>query len=234
MNKVLAIFMAVVLAISLPTGIKANNNNPPEKPIINGPTEGEAGQSYTYTAVTTDPDGDRIFYCFNWGDGTNEFCTDYVDSGTQVQASHTWQEKGTYTITVTAEDEHGAKSEPAVLQVKMPLVTSSLEIAKPKHGIYLFGMKIFPFIGQIVIGDIKVEVSAPPDIKRVDFLLPMACGCGLEIVHTDMVAPFEWSWNIDYDDNEIIDEGFTQLYVRGYDAEWNEYKDAISLLKVRI
>ncbi len=126
MKRLLPIFIAIMLALALPAEIKANNNNnnPPSKPTLQGPTEGEAGKSYTYTATSTDPDGDKIYYCFDWGDG-NEFCTDMVNSGQSVQASHTWQEKGTYVITVTATDEHGAKSEPATLQVKMPLVINA-------------------------------------------------------------------------------------------------------------
>jgi len=96
-------------------------NNPPEKPTINGPTSGEAGKSYTYTAVSTDPDGDKIFYCFNWGDG-NEVCTELYPSGQQVSVSHTWENKGDYTITVKATDEHGAESEPATLKVSMPIL----------------------------------------------------------------------------------------------------------------
>ncbi len=233
MKKMLPIFIAIMLAIILPVEIKANN--PPSKPTLQGPTEGEAGKSYTYTATSTDPDGDKIYYCFDWGDG-NEFCTNMVNSGQSVQASHTWEEKGTYVITVTATDEHGATSEPATLQVKMPLskLLSSFKIQKPRHGIYIFGIKVLPIIGQIVIGDITVRVKADDSIERVEFLLPMACNCGREIVHVDTSPPFEWKWNSDYDDNEIRDEGFTELYVRGYDSEWNEYRDGISLFKVKI
>ena len=95
-------------------------NNPPEKPTITGPTSGEAGKSYTYTAVSTDPDGDKIFYCFDWGDG-NELCTNLFNSGQQASASHTWKNEGDYTITVKATDENGAESEPATLRVSMPL-----------------------------------------------------------------------------------------------------------------
>jgi len=96
------------------------DNNPPTKPTITGSTQGEAGISYTYTAVSTDPDGDDVFYCFDWGDGT-EFCSDTVGSGEPVEASHTWEETGTYMITVTATDEYGVSSEPGKLQVSMPL-----------------------------------------------------------------------------------------------------------------
>ena len=232
MKKILPIFIAILLAMPM-MHIKATNNNPPSKPILQGPTEGEAGKTYTYTAVSTDPDGDKIYYCFDWGDG-NEFCTDLVNSGEEVEATHAWQEKGTYTITVTATDEHGATSEPATLKVKMPLTmpVKQFKILKPRHGIYVFGIKVLPFFGQIVIGDIKVIVKAPDSINRVEFLLPLACGCGRQIMYTDLIPPFEWEWNKDYDDKEIRDEGFTELVVRGYDSEWNEYKDGIIIYKV--
>ena len=234
MKKVLPLLIAILVA--MPMVINAtSNNNPPEKPVITGPSEGEAGKTYTYTITSTDPDGDKIYYCINWGDG-NEFCTDLMESGEEYQASHAWQEKGTYVITVTATDEHGATSEPATLQVKMPFVMpiKDFRILKPRYGIYVFGFKVFPMFGQIVIGDIKVQVKAPENVVRVEFLLPLACHCGMEMVHVDATAPFEWNWNRDYDDKEIKDEGFTELVVRGYDSEWNEYKDSITLYKVRI
>jgi hypothetical protein len=97
------------------------DDNPPTKPVITGPTEGEAGISYTYTAVSTDIDGDDIFYCFDWDDGT-EFCSDTVESGEQVEASHIWEEEGDYVISVTAIDEYGVSSETATLRVSMPLI----------------------------------------------------------------------------------------------------------------
>ncbi len=224
--KKLAIFIACLLFSAVVVA-----NNPPEKPAIDGPSSGEAGKEYTFTAVADDPDGDKIFYYFNWGDG-NEFCSPYVNSGQPYEATHTWQEKGTYVITVTATDEHGAKSEPASLQVSMPKTISFCRITKPRNGIYVFGIKVVPIIGQIVIGDINVEVYASPEIKIVDFLLPMACGCGLKIMHSDNEKPFEWKWGGDYE--EVIDEKFTQLNIKGYTSSWDEYKDTIMVYKVKI
>jgi len=235
MRKIATIFIAILMATTIPMIMDTSANNPPEKPTITGPTDGQTGTTYTYTATATDPDGDKIFYCFDWGDG-NEFCTDTVSSGESVQASHSWNEDGTYVITVTATDDKGATSEPATLSVKMPLSMpiNDFKLAKPRHGIYIFGVKVFPIIGQIVIGDINVAVKSSKDLIRVEFLLPMACGCGREIMHVDTSPPYEWEWNQDYDDKEIKDEGFTELYVRGYDSDYNEYKEAITLYKVKL
>jgi len=132
MKKIAAIFVITallvpsVMTINAMTANDGKNvvstmlNNPPAKPTISGPTSGETGKSYTYTAVTTDPDGDKVFYCFNWGDG-DEICTDLYNSGQEATVSHTWNSDGDYTITVKATDENGAESEPATLKVTMPL-----------------------------------------------------------------------------------------------------------------
>ena len=229
-----AVFIALIMALSIISiPIEADKNSPPSKPVVNGPTEGEIGKSYTYTAVSTDPDGDRIYYCFDWGDG-NEFCTSLYPSGETVEASHTWQEEGTYKIKVVATDENGAESEPAYLTVKMPLSFSQIKIVKPRKGLYLFGIKVLPMPGIIVIGDITVRVRATNNINKVEFLLPMACHCGMEVMHTDTSAPFEWIWNRDYNDEEIKDEGFTELVVKGYDEQLNIYRDSIILYKVKL
>ena len=248
MKKILAIFVLVALVIPSVMAMTANDgknvgsimlNNPPAKPTISGPASGETGKSYTYTAVTTDPDGDKVFYCFDWGDG-DEICTDLYNSGQEVTVSHTWNSDGDYTITVKATDENGAESEPATLKVTMPLSYDknptndiSVRIVKPRNGIYFHGIKILPILGQIVIGDITVEVRTSGDVQRVEFLLQMACGCGREIIHVDTSAPFTWDWNQDYDNNELIDEGRgVPLMVRAYDSEWNGASDDIRMIKL--
>jgi hypothetical protein len=47
----------------------------------------------------------------------------------------------------------------------------------------------------------------------------------------DTQAPFEWRWNRDFDDEELIDEGFVQVMARGYTAD-EEYYDSIGVFKV--
>lgn len=84
---------------------------PPYKPDPpKGPACGKCGETYTYSAVTTDPDGDDISYLFDWGDGTTSGWTEFVPSGTNISASHSW-DKGTYSIRVKAKDETGMESE---------------------------------------------------------------------------------------------------------------------------
>ena len=102
-------------------------NAPPEKPSRpSGSTSGEAGVTYLYTTITTDPDGDQVYYKWDWGDGTTSDWLGPYDSGEEVSASHSWSE-GSYSIKVKAEDSYAAESDWSdPLSVTMPLNQQSV------------------------------------------------------------------------------------------------------------
>ncbi len=83
---------------------------PPEIPTLDGPAFGRINKTYSYTAVTTDPEGDQILYIFDWGDGSQSEWIGPVTSGTYVSESHTWSEIGDYEVKVRAKDIEGAGS----------------------------------------------------------------------------------------------------------------------------
>jgi Peptidase family C25/PKD domain len=94
-----------------PTLIIAEESLPPNTPNApEGPESGKTGTEYTYSAVTTDPEGDQISYLFNWGDGTYSEWTNLKNSGQTASVSHTWQSDGSYQIRVKAKDQHGTQS----------------------------------------------------------------------------------------------------------------------------
>jgi len=68
-------------------------------------------QEYTFTASTTDPDGDQLYYLFDFGDGVTSFWYGPYDSGEECNASHIWFEKGSYQVKVKAQDSNGAESD---------------------------------------------------------------------------------------------------------------------------
>ncbi len=71
-----------------------------------GPTNGITGTSYTFYATTTDPDGNKIKFKFDWGDGTgSNWNTTPVNSGDTISMSHSYQTEGTYLIKVKATDD---------------------------------------------------------------------------------------------------------------------------------
>lgn len=83
----------------------------PESPTIIGTPSGKVGVSYEFCAKSNDPNEDKIKYYFNWGDGYNSGWTDYKTSGTYIYESHTYSNKGTYTISVIVEDIDKMQSE---------------------------------------------------------------------------------------------------------------------------
>ncbi len=87
-------------------------NQGPEKPSIpNGPTSGELGMEYQYTTQTTDPEGDQIYYLFDWGDDEDSSWLGPYNSGATAQGSHIWTEQGIFEIKVMAKDENGVFSD---------------------------------------------------------------------------------------------------------------------------
>jgi len=93
------------------TVVKKGGNLPPDTPgAPDGPAKGHVNESYTYSARTEDGNGDQIQYMFDWGDGTYSNWTELVDSGATIEMSHSWSEKGNYSVKVIAKDIHGAQS----------------------------------------------------------------------------------------------------------------------------
>ena len=82
------------------------NAAPSQALIESGPSSGSVGVSYSYQAKASDPDGDKVKYLFDWGDGQTS-STALVSSNTSASLSHSWQNSGTYVVKVRAEDEHG-------------------------------------------------------------------------------------------------------------------------------
>jgi hypothetical protein len=86
----------------------------PEAPNVPGePTGSNKGRiktEYTYASSTTDPQGDQVYYLFDWGDGSYSTWLGPYDSGVSCEATHTWSEKGSYNIRVQAKDTNGAES----------------------------------------------------------------------------------------------------------------------------
>ena len=96
---------SVVVTYTPPPGNTAPNT--PSSP--SGPTSGYIGTSYTFSTSTADPDGDNIYYTFDWDDGTTAISSTAA-SGNSVSKSHSWSTSGTYNVKVQATDVNGASS----------------------------------------------------------------------------------------------------------------------------
>jgi len=90
----------------------SEENHQPDTPAPpTGEASGSPGVDYEYKgSKTDDPDGDRIMYLFDWGDGTNSGWLKPSLMGA-VRASHNWSERGTYAVRLKAMDIYGRESE---------------------------------------------------------------------------------------------------------------------------
>ncbi len=84
--------------------------NIPDTPI--GLTEGEVGVSYNYITSTIDPDGDMVRYGWEYtGDNTVEKWTNFYISDSTCSIQLVFDDPGTYSLRVMAEDEYGEQSD---------------------------------------------------------------------------------------------------------------------------
>jgi len=106
------------------TNLQVSSNLPPDPPTVNGPVAGKPEKEYEYTAITTDPEGNQIFYLFDWGDGTSTDWLGPFSSGQSVTASHAWSEVGNYEIKVRAKDINDSISHWSEypVQIELPVV----------------------------------------------------------------------------------------------------------------
>lgn len=96
----------------------------PAKPL--GFLSGEIDKEYYYKTSTTDPDGDLIYYLFDWGDETNSGWIGPLNSGEICNISHNWTETGNFEIKVKAKDIYDLESD----------WSDPLEVTMPKKSIF--------------------------------------------------------------------------------------------------
>lgn len=95
-------------------------DNAPETPSIYGPNSGKKDVEYSYNCVSSDPEGDMISYCIDWGDDSDIIWFGPFDSDETINFSHVWTESETYIIRVKAKDIHNIESGWATLEVSIP------------------------------------------------------------------------------------------------------------------
>jgi nitroreductase len=117
----------------VPTG-RTIANNPPEIPILTGPTSGDINTSYSFTAQTTDPDGDNVYYWVDWGDGTNTGWVGPYPSGVEGLFNHIWNSGGSYLVKAKAKDVYGAESDYSI-PLQIDIAGPHLEITIRQRGI---------------------------------------------------------------------------------------------------
>lgn len=136
---ILALFLALITPLTALADLSISNefqiksqynppNQPPNPPIIDGPTSGRIRTEHFYTFTTIDPDGNMLMTLeINWGEGVidregGESCANPWESGREIQISHRWNSTGNYSITARVQDVNGDWSDWSdPFEIKMPL-----------------------------------------------------------------------------------------------------------------
>src|SRR5439155_4181170 len=86
-----------------PVTVTATNH--PPTAATGGPYSGVEGTAVSFNGTgSSDPDGDAITYAWSFGDG---------GTATGATPAHVYADNGTYTVSLTVTDSHGAASAPA-------------------------------------------------------------------------------------------------------------------------
>ena len=96
------------------------DNNPPEKPTIQGPLTGRKGEELFYKVSTIDPEDHQVYYYIEWGDGNIVDWDGPYDSGEEVEFSHIWNSMNNFQIKVKAKDIYDFESDWETFNVNIP------------------------------------------------------------------------------------------------------------------
>ncbi len=106
---VLAVLLSAGAGLLLLAGCP--RNRPPDAPETPaGSSSGFVDSTYTFSIVTTDPDGDSVSYRFAWGQGETTDWSGPLASGLAAVESHVWSQVGTYVVVGQAQDVLGSES----------------------------------------------------------------------------------------------------------------------------
>jgi glutaredoxin len=133
-------------------------NVAPTIPDITGKTNIKVNTEYEYTFVSTDDNDDDIYIYVTWGDGTTSDWIGPYSSGESVVLTHTWENKGDFTIQAKAKDPFDAESGWGNLEISVPTSQSSQPI------VFTFGL--FPYESE---GRINFWRGSWQDISANEF-----------------------------------------------------------------
>ena len=102
--------------------VSQTENNPPSTPILKGPSGTlKPGIWYTFYCNSTDPDGDDVYYMWDWEGGRpyTNWLGPYPSNEIQ-EFTHSFPDLGEFEVRCKAKDEHGAESDWSMLPITVP------------------------------------------------------------------------------------------------------------------
>jgi hypothetical protein len=156
--------------------ICTRSNTPPRTPNSpTGETTGYHGTTYNYSTSSTDPDGDNLYYQFNWGNNVMSNWLGPYESGELISISYAWPIPGFYSVKTHVKDIYGDQSNwSSTLLVEMlNRAPSQPSYPSPQNGgSYVQTTPILSWMGDdpdgdLVTFDVYFGTSNPPP-KLID------------------------------------------------------------------
>lgn len=121
-KKIVGIMICLLFIFGGVSTVASYLNNAPSTPEIEGPKTGKPGVEYDFFFISTDPEGEDVYYFVCWGccGGRDFHKYGPYPSGVKIVLSHSWPEEGKYTINAYAEDIHEAASDMVSFEITMP------------------------------------------------------------------------------------------------------------------
>jgi len=135
------------------------SNLPPENLTVPiGPDEGVTGRPATFTTSATEPEGEDVYYRFDWGDGTLSEWIGPFNSGVPGNCTHIWMNESVYNVRAKAKDDVGSEtgwSGPHVIAIhELPVL--SIESITARNGKLDANIKN---IGTINVTDLNWSIT---------------------------------------------------------------------------
>jgi outer membrane protein OmpA-like peptidoglycan-associated protein len=130
--------------------------NRPPTARFTGPAEGEANALVTFMAEdSSDPDGDRLTYKWDFGDGT-------VTSFTFPNATHRYTKAGNFTVRLTVDDGRGGSDSTtrSIAIIKRIVMGETIE-----NILFDFDKADLKPAGQKIIGEVATEMKENPQLR---------------------------------------------------------------------
>ena len=158
-------------------------NKPPYPPIIiSGPSFGGPGIELYFSAVTSDHEGDKIYYMFDWGDGNYSDWLGPYDISIPVITNHSWNESREYKIRTKAKDTYSNAesdwSEPHNISISKQIEINNLKpgfiyfhiFTFDKSYLYIYMFETWGVTGMISTEDsLSVNATVTESVDLVKF-----------------------------------------------------------------
>ena len=203
------------------------DNLPPILINIPKPCYGKSSIEYEFNATVVDIEGELIFCRWNWGDGSKSEWIGPVSNWETLYSTHSWENEGTYNVTVNLKDSSGVESKGSlsffiVIDDKKP----SVKIVKPERAIYFNNYNIVNrlFGISLIFGGIQIMANASDSQSGIEKIELYINNKFITEAKGELLA-YQWSWMLPH----VIH--LKMIKVIAYDNSGNMVQDRLLVRK---